>query len=47
MASSARDVVDKVTWNQMAERWQACAKYYEDQLSALEIHAETRRRKTH
>ena len=47
MASFARDAVDKATWSQMAKRWQACAKYYEDQLSALEIQAETRRRKTH
>ena len=43
----ARDAVEKATWSQMANRWQACAKYYEDQLSALEIQAETRRRKTH
>jgi hypothetical protein len=47
MASFARDAVEKETWSQMANRWQACAKYYEDQLSALEIQAETRRRKTH
>jgi hypothetical protein len=44
---SARDVVDKATWSRMAERLQACAKFYEDQLSALEIHTEPRRRKTH
>ena len=37
MASFARDAVEKATWSKMANRWQACAKYYEDQLSALEI----------
>ncbi len=47
MASSARDAVDKATWSQMAERWHACAKYYEDRLSALDIQAEARRRRTH
>jgi hypothetical protein len=47
MASSARDAVDKATWSQMAKRWQACAKYHEDQLSALDIQAETRHRRTH
>jgi hypothetical protein len=33
MASFARDAVEKATWSQMANRWQACAKYYENQLS--------------
>ena len=47
MASSARDVVDKATWSQTAEPWQAYAKYYQDQLSALEIQVNTRWRKTH
>lgn len=27
MAQSVRDVADKATWSQIAERWQACAKY--------------------
>ena len=46
MASSARDAVDETTWNVMAARWQACAKYYEHQISALEMQAAIRRRKT-
>ena len=41
MASFARDAVEKATWSQMANRWQACAKYYENQLSALECPAES------
>jgi hypothetical protein len=28
MAKSSSDLVEKVTWDQMAKRWIACAEYY-------------------
>jgi len=43
MARSTADLEDRASWNQLAERWLACASQFEDRMKAAQASLTARR----